>query len=107
MNRKEYAMLKNMLFTAMCVFCLAVLCFVAVLGGCGAEAVPDEDGDVVHIGDDATRIGRLEKGARVTATVYHAEGGRDAGQKVDVNEGTWLVPSSVFPEPEDLPGSGQ
>lgn len=108
-------MLRNTLFVAMCVFCLAVFALVCAVGGCGgarknAAAVcpvpePEKTVSAVSIGNDAASVGRLEQPASVTATVYHADGGRDDGQRVDLTPGTWLVPSRVFVTPDET-GSG-
>lgn len=109
-------MMKNMLFAAMCVFCVSIVIFIAVLGGCGnsrrAAALFGRGVGLVkgvggkgvsaRIGDDASSIGCLEEKAVVTATVFRAEGGREDGVLVDLSPGVWLVPSRVFERPGEM-----
>lgn len=107
-------MLKNILFAAMCAFCLAVAGLVCVVGGCGNGAAPavrkqqcpiaddtkiPESIPNVSIGDNAGSVGRLEEPASVTATLYHADGVRDDSRRVNIEPGTWLIPARVFATP--------
>lgn len=96
-------MLRNLLFAAMLVFIVGVAAMVTILGGCGGKrrnaGNETKSAPASEVGADPAKIGRLEKAAEVTATVYHAGGGKSTGESVTLVPGAWLLPAAMFAEP--------
>ena len=104
-------MIKKLLLGAMFVFMAAVVVLVLILGGCGRNRDRDKAADAessgrgrgkppVAIGEDSSVIARLDRPARVTATVFRPEReDGESGVEVDLLPGAWLLPARAFQNP--------